>query len=300
MKNRFTRINCPHCGKENDPKEMNCRYCNGSMFNQGAEKYANQIIVPFWKEIVLFLSAIVGLSIIATIVQLIQVQMIIGGDPSLSPLDAAKVASTGGYMVFTQFFTYGTIFVAMGVLLWSAWKQIGQSFTKGKAIGLAFAGLGVIIVTEMLYNMLTGAVLKAAGITPASNENQSALNGMIGLSPVLSILFLGIIGPFVEEVAYRVGLFGFLSRIHKALAYVGVPVIFGLIHFNFGAGFGGAGAEAAIIEWVNLPIYMFSGLVFSFLYDKFGFASSYIAHAANNVFSIVMVIIQGMLPKGTI
>ncbi|MCR5078899.1 MAG: CPBP family intramembrane metalloprotease [Bacilli bacterium] len=292
MKTYFHHIACPECGKGNDSKRTSCVHCKADLNNRDAKKFEQQLIVPFWKEIVFFLLALFGLSAIATVVQSIQLSMVMGQNPELSLQEAAKVVSSGGYILFLEFFAYGMVFLGAGTLLWSSWKDIGKSLANWKPYLMGIAGLAVIMAFEMSYNMVTSMILKAAGIEPASNNNQSAIVTIVSMAPFLSVIVFGFIGPFVEELAYRVGLFGFLSRINKVFAYVGVPLVFGLIHFDFGAGFDFANVSSCVNEWVNLPIYMFSGLVFSFLYDKFGFGASLVAHTANNVFSISMIIIQ--------
>ena len=103
----------------------------------------------------------------------------------------------------------------------------------------------------------------------------------------------------MEECAYRVGLFGLASRLGKPLGYILTGLVFALIHFDFGAAFnfGPEGFASAVLEWLNLPIYLFSGLAFTFVYDKVGFGASVTAHTLNNMFSIGMNIIQQYLPQ---
>ena len=44
-------------------------------------------------------------------------------------------------------------------------------------------------------------------------------------------------------------------------------------------------------ELLNMPLYLFAGFAFSFLYDKFGLAASFTSHALNNLVSIISTII---------
>ena len=54
---------------------------------------------------------------------------------------------------------------------------------------------------------------------------------LLTLLLVLGVILFGIIGPIVEEFGYRVGLFNFLNRTNKIIAYCACGLIFGLIHF---------------------------------------------------------------------
>ena len=109
---------------------------------------------------------------------------------------------------------------------------------------------------------------------------------MVKTYPLLSVLILGFLGPAVEEFTYRVGLFSFLTRVHKALAYAVTIVIFGLIHFDFTA----TGANM-VNELIHLPIYMFSGAALCVLYDFMGLSASLSAHVTNNLLSIIPTIL---------
>ena len=66
------------------------------------------------------------------------------------------------------------------------------------------------------------------------NANEKAVNEIILNTPILSFLFVVIIGPLCEEITYRLGLCNFLTRKNKFLAVALSAIIFGLIHFNFG------------------------------------------------------------------
>ena len=121
-----------------------------------------------------------------------------------------------------------------------------------------------------------------------SNNNEEGITSITTLFPVLSLLIFGIIGPFVEEITYRVGLFNLLRKWNRVLAYLGTALIFGLIHFDFKA-------TDIVTEFINLPSYVVSGLLLCYFYEYAGFEASFLAHVTNNVFAISAQIILRML-----
>ncbi len=110
---------------------------------------------------------------------------------------------------------------------------------------------------------------------------------MVKAVPVFSFIVFGLIGPFCEEVTYRVGLFGFLGRFNKVVAYLGTALIFGFIHFGWSAIWSPAYPGHLVVELINLPPYIGAGAAFCFLYDRWGFGAAFLAHATNNVFSVI-------------
>ena len=119
------------------------------------------------------------------------------------------------------------------------------------------------------------------------SENESVLREIIKAFPALSVFVFGIVGPFCEELTYRVGLFGCFKK-YKWLAYLTSIIVFALMHFGFTS-------PNIIDELVNLPIYLFSGAAFAFAYDKFGLAGSLSAHVTNNLYAIIASIITNYI-----
>jgi membrane protease YdiL (CAAX protease family) len=108
--------------------------------------------------------------------------------------------------------------------------------------------------------------------------------------PALSILFFGLIGPIVEEITYRVGLFGLAKRVNRVFAYIIVPIVFGFIHFDFES----IGTDRFLNEIFNMPTYILGGLALAFLYDRFGFAASTTTHILNNLWATI----ASLIPSG--
>ena len=92
-----------------------------------------------------------------------------------------------------------------------------------------------------------------------------------------------LIGPFCEEITYRVGLFDLIKRKNKILAYIIEVLIFAFIHIQFSETTLGA-------ELAAFPIYLAIGFFLTFAYDKFDLPASYMAHIFLNTISFIAVI----------
>ena len=118
----------------------------------------------------------------------------------------------------------------------------------------------------------------------SEGQNQSIATEMVLRNPATCIIILGFIGPLVEELTYRVGLFTLCKRASTVLAYIVTTLVFAAIHIDFFS-------ENIINELVALPDYLFAGAIFCLLYDREGFGASYLAHVGNNLFSVISIII---------
>ena len=80
-------------------------------------------------------------------------------------------------------------------------------------------------------------------------------------------------------------------RINKYLAYAVTILVFAFIHFDFEC----FGKGTLVNELLNMPFYLFAGFTFTFLYEKFGFGASVMAHVSNNLYSIIMTVIMSKI-----
>ena len=95
-------------------------------------------------------------------------------------------------------------------------------------------------------------------------------------------------------------IFSFLKRINSIFAYVISALIFALIHFDFNSiivGVETSNWSILINELINLPPYVFAGLTFTFLFEKFGFGCGLFAHILNNVYSIFATLLLNFIEK---
>lgn len=265
---------CPHCQGENpDPKMKTA--------------YLHQLIVPTWKQIVLFIIGLIGLNVVATIVQFGMEVTYTATHPGATVQDIANYLTEPTNLFIPNAIAYVSVGIALGLLLWKAWPAIFKPLKRWQPYVAALVAFVAVIVAEIVYSQFSGAVLKAMGIVPQSNTNQQGIVAMVKAVPAFSFIVFGLIGPFCEEVTYRVGLFGFLGRFNKVVAYLGTALIFGLIHFGWSAIWSPAYPGHFIVELINLPPYIGAGAVFCFIYDRWGFGAAFLAHATNNVFSVI-------------
>jgi len=263
----FGKKICSKCGSNYDIVESTCPVCHERDENFESLGIPKQIIwLPFYKQLLLFIIGFIGLNILGIIAELFAIPF-------------KDNFSEVGLTMFMNTFRYVGVAMGMGFLIWNHWPRFKEHFNRAFPYLIGLAGGAAVIGAQVFINMITNAIY------PTSvNENQTLVNSVIDAFPVLSIFLLGIIGPVVEEFTYRLGLFSFLARSKKWIAYLVTTIVFAFIHFNFFAG----NLDAYIVELVNLPSYIVAGFLFCLWYDKFGLASSITAHCVNNLYSILM------------
>ena len=218
--------------------------------------------IPLWKRIVLFVVGLGGLYLIALLVSI-----------------PAIFVPTEYQDSFVNIVTYVVLFCALvGIVVLDIPKHLSM-FKKCLPYLIGF-GLGAgIIVFDIFYTTIVSQFYKYS-----INENEEGVRSIIDVMPVAAVFVLGIIGPLCEELTYRVGLFGALKKVSVILAYIVTIIVFGAIHFRFNS-------SNIYNELVNLPVYLVSGAVLTFAYDKWGFTASATAHITNNLYAILMNII---------
>jgi membrane protease YdiL (CAAX protease family) len=291
MKTFYKKEYCRKCGKAFDPAKGICPHC-------GTESISFEQVRPFshmspmgWgKELALFLTGWLGFQVIGLILSYIILSTTKSAYESAglsgASLLAAMKAFQGSvaYAGAVDFSLYVVLFCLMLALLDRDLFRLTAKFKDPKTYYGILCGVGV-----MLVSALYGMIISASGLSN-TNANQNIINELVAQSPLLSVLIFGLIGPFCEELTYRVGLYGFLKRFNVYVAYVLVALIFGFIHFDWDN-------ITSPVEWAMLPDYMISGFLFALIYDKLGFGASYLAHATNNVVGLVEAIIVGYANK---
>lgn len=230
------------------------------------ERAPKKDVYPLWKRGVLLAIGLVGLNAIAFFVTICLLKM-----PQPDRNGAINLI------------TYSILFLAMmGFVFVDVPKYIKQfKGWKPYVFGLAFA-VGIIMF-DIAYSNFVNLFYP---INTSSNE--ASVRSVISLYPISSVFILGILGPLCEELAYRVGLFGLLRRVHRALAYTVTGLVFGLLHFDFTS-------PDLINELIFLPTYIMPGVILSLAYDLFGLPCSWFAHSLNNLFAIIMNILATKL-----
>ena len=173
--------------------------------------------------------------------------------------------------------TYVTLFaIGVGICCFNL-KGVRKFLANYKSYLWGLIFMIVLFGLSLILGFITNQ------ITDEVNQNQTAVELYMHNYPVVSILVLGIVGPIVEELTYRVGLFSFLRRLNRVAAYVVTILLFALIHFSFDM-------DNIVVELVNLPSYLLAGAVLTVAYDFFGPVTSITAHVVYNILSLLMVL----------
>ncbi len=293
MRTYFRRKRCDECHAVYDSIEAECPHCHAA--NREFERgwpFEHHLRDIFPWQIVFFLLGYAGFQVIGVVVSLIAQSLFLSSHPGAGKEELVAylsqistnftITSVAYYIVFGLFILF--------LLIRKKMPMLGKSFAHWMTYVVGFGGGVLLLGTAIVYSMIAGAIFQAAGIDPSVNANESAIRQMAQAYPWLSILVFGLIGPFCEEMGYRVGLFGFTSRLGRPLAYVISAFVFGAIHLGWDVLIDGS-RDAIIIEIVNFPSYLIAGFGLCLLYDRFGFGTSFIAHATNNLVSVILQII---------
>lgn len=265
----FNKVKCNHCENEYDETFSECPKCHA--VNESLDPNFKNIQMISWpKQLSLFLMGLAGFNLLAVLVSLIMLRF------DVSNLDRVLVN------MLLNAICYTILFIVLFAIINVDIKKLLKSFGKWEPY---IAGLCCCVIM-LLFQILYTSILINCGVNFGNNANQGEINATSNSYPLLSFIIFGLIGPVCEELTYRVGLFSFMKRISKWLAYPVTILIFALIHFDF------SGANL-VNELINLPIYIFAGFAFSYTYDKFGFAGSTFAHILNNVISLLPPAILG-------
>ena len=261
------RKKCPNCGAYYDPTLEKCPECH-----KHNELYLNREISdkPAFMhpiaQIGLFLGgfSITGMFIIQLLIALLLKNAI----PDAGRFEAVLISCTYILMLGGLFFI---IFFTRREHFFSKYKRkIDYIYGLAYAITLIFVGSLVGNLTSLFYQV-------------TDNVNQSTAVDFSKNYPLLAFFVIGILGPICEELTYRVGLYSFLRRINKYLAFIITVIVFALIHFDFEA-------KDMINELWSIPSYLAAGIVLTLAYAHRGPACSMIAHVCYNIFAFLLIL----------
>ena len=259
----FKKTECDHCKNEYDETFSECPYCHAP--NESLDPNFKNIQMMSWpKQAGLFAMGLGGFELLGILISLI-----------FSATGLAKLETALVNMLLNTI-AYTVLFVCLLLIANKDLIKIGKSFKSWMPYVAGACCFGFIIVTGIIYSY----ILNAAGVKIINNDNQQSIDVTTRNFTLTSMIIFGIVGPICEELTYRVGLFSFLKRISKWLAYPAAILVFALIHFNFTA-------TSLTNELFNLPYYILAGFALTFTYDKFGFAGSTVAHILNNIISLI-------------
>ena len=297
MKLYFGYDTCPSCRQSIDKIATRCPHCNKNLMEYGYKersikefyRFDHYVQVSFLREIFLFLIGWLGFKVIGAIISTI------GGLIAINEYGITGQAELTAWFKSPEVampinaIAYTLLAVALAcTLLVKPWKEIAHSFSKPiRVICYAIAGFAALFLINLLYDkIITGIFTLGGWELPKLNTNEEGLQQMMVSNIPLSFVIFGLVGPFCEELTYRVGLFSLCGRTKRWVAYVVSALVFGLIHM----GWEFETAQDVIAELVALPTYIGAGAIMGFVYEKGGFASSLILHMLNNILSITLTI----------
>jgi len=285
MKTLYTKTECPKCHKHYDPAERACPFCGekNHLPERGAS-WDTTIPVGWGEELALFLTGFAGFQLIAMVLVLLiqslaKSAFIAEGLTGKGLTNAMQnFVSTSAYLTYVNIGAYIVLFVTMIFVLGRNIYRLNAMFKKGSTYWGFLIGIGMMIITSILT-----ILLKAS-----DNNNESSVNSVESYAPLASLIVIGLVGPFCEELTYRVGLYNLLKRFNWIAALFLTATIFTFIHFDFSN-------IASANEWRNVPIYFAMGLILTYTYEKFGFGASFLAHATNNFLAVLLTIIASKI-----
>ena len=103
----------------------------------------------------------------------------------------------------------------------SEWKNFTNKI--GKNFDTAFKYYGIGLAAMIVFNIFINFVLRLG-----QSQNESAVQDMIKTSPILMIVFAGILAPIIEEIVFRKSLKNVFKN--KWMFVIISGFIFGLLH----------------------------------------------------------------------
>ena len=277
------KITCSNCHERIDALNIDCPNCHTHNFEYDKLKLSKHAFnVSFIWQLVLFFVGWMGLQIIASIVQIFFV--------AFSRVPIAELSENANLLGPIEFITYFLeAFIMIGLVILS--KNAKNFIKPFKSFDTYVFG---VIAFVIMYAVSTGYGNFVVPSDVDTSGNQQLVISITLANPLLSIIVLGILGPLCEELTYRVGLFGFLRRWNRVLAYLIGTFFFAIIHFDLEVileiiqyqDFSGL-----IRELWNFPSYLIGGIGLVATYDLFGFGASSLAHMLNNLYGIMQILI---------
>lgn len=266
----FKKEICPSCNAQYDPVEKYCPECKTANPDYPRHRVSHAATWVVWYvELAMFLIGIIGVNFLSY--------------PIAFLIQGINFDKEVAFVMAVNAITYLLLFAIFSVFAGFHKKETFKSFSKPLNYGVGIVMGIALILSSILWSLISSMLGRTA-----SNDNQNAVEALVTNYPLLSLLIIGVIGPIVEEFAYRVGLFSFSSRFSRVAGYVISAIVFGLIHFNF--------ASTDIVnELLNLPDYIIAGVLLALTYDFHGLSASMTAHIVNNVFAVFMSILASLL-----
>ena len=267
----FRKTKCPNCEAYHDPTLRECPECHKSSELYKLNRVPKRVM--FFHpaaQIGLFLIGFAYFGMLILEVGIALFREYLPSEPVLRSSTALVL-------------TYGGMFIAlMAIALFTGRRKLFfEKFTNGTdylyGIGYAATLIGVM----MIVNCILSFFYDVGG----NSGNQESIEMVTLGYPLLTLPFICIIGPIVEEMTYRVGLYSFLRRFNKYAAIIGSAVVFAFIHFEFSA-------ADLTSEFQSIPAYLVPGFILAIAYEHRGPASSMMAHIIYNSFATLLIFVR--------
>lgn len=197
------------------------------------------------------------------------------------PMSFDEVLATSPMPAWFLMYSNVVLYTITGVIMLAvSWRPFIQSFRWFATWW--WVKLLLLPVIWLATLMLTSFILVLSGQDADVSANQEAVEQATGESSlIVSILIMGLIGPFVEEYIFRHLLIGKLSRWVSTWITAPVSIIaFTLLHFIGDPNM----SLASALPYVSMAI----AFTTVYLLSKKSFAYAWLSHAFNNVVSVVL------------
>ena len=287
---------------EEEKRNNNKRYPNNPDNTIFPRSELNDYL-PFWEKLTFFLIGFIGFQMLAMIVQLV-----VEAIPNMIVIEDEKVTSLSTLgETLVNFVSYLLLVIIFLLFLFfdkrDTYKRYFRSYTHPKAYLFTLMGFALLYGGQSVFSLLYTNFAPDYG----TNANQSGLETLAVAYPAMLFFMIVFFAPFCEELTYRIGLVDLIGHKYK-LRWLGIvisAIIFGFIHFSFTTLFEyqialnsgdveliGTYRVELVKELLNLPVYIYSGLVLAFTYAISGeISSSTTTHLANNLLSFVAIMI---------
>ena len=198
------RVNkrCEKCEEIYDMMDYDCPNCHNPNEDFLKTKTSDRVVtVPIPYQVVFFSVGFLGLNFISLIVQLV-VLACVGFDDIVATSDINNA--------ITITVTYFILVAVMLIFVLLKRKKFIRAFTDWKPYVAGIVGGILIMGLSILYGIIVQLIHPVG-----DNANQSAIVEVVEVMPILTFFILVFVGPFCEELTYRVGLFSFLNRWSK-------------------------------------------------------------------------------------
>ena len=150
----------------------------------------------------------------------------------------------------------------------------------------------VLVPYSSFYSVAQGDTFPGALASPLvyffsqnQNENQEAINTITTAIPAFMVFVAVIVGPIVEEIIFRWGIFRPLYKINPVLAYVVSASLFAFAHVAHSVFSGN------LYELANMIFYFIIGCALAFAYKHTqNFSAALLLHMLNNAISMALII----------